>query len=294
LKIIFMGTPEFAVPSLKKLIEENFEVVDPESKTYGDEDFTLSTTGGNGRGTVIYTSSDDSIISISSTTATIHKAGTVNIIARKAEDDDYKDSVSSLPIIIEKKPLNIKADDKLNVIKGTSIPELTYTLTGLVGDDTFTKPSLSVIDGDINIVGQYDITINGGTLDNAHSYDITYTNGKMTIVNAVYNVKVTNGTGNGSYSEGQTVTISANNLSGYRFTGWTSDNGVIFENNSARTTSFTMIDKAVIVTANYNKDSSDSDGGSFTTSSKPTDNLPKEIQTAVRNNGGGHANHSLF
>ncbi|BAM47266.1 superoxide dismutase [Amphibacillus xylanus] len=24
------------------------------------------------------------------------------------------------------------------------------------------------------------------------------------------------------------------------------------------------------------------------------DNLPKEIQTAVRNNGGGHANHSLF
>src|SRR5690554_6124820 len=27
LKIVFMGTPEFAVPSLKKLIEENFEVV---------------------------------------------------------------------------------------------------------------------------------------------------------------------------------------------------------------------------------------------------------------------------
>lgn len=27
---------------------------------------------------------------------------------------------------------------------------------------------------------------------------------------------------------------------------------------------------------------------------KDLDNLPKEIQTAVRNNGGGHANHSLF
>ena len=45
------------------------------NKTYGDSEFILSTTGGSGSGAVTFTSSDPSVISISGTTATIHKAG---------------------------------------------------------------------------------------------------------------------------------------------------------------------------------------------------------------------------
>lgn len=63
------------------------------TKTYGDPPFTLSITGGSGSGMVSYTSSDTSVISISGSTATIHKAGTATITAVKGEDREYNAAV---------------------------------------------------------------------------------------------------------------------------------------------------------------------------------------------------------
>lgn len=163
---------------------------------------------------------------------------------------------------VGKKALTIKADDKLNVVKGAAMPELTYIVNGLVDSDTFTSPTISTTATDTNTVGEYDITISGGTLANADSYAVTYTNGKLTVVNATYTVTVTNGTDSGSYSEGQTVTITAESRSGYTFTGWSSSDSVTFANSTASTTTFTMPDKAVTVTANYSKNSSGDGGGS--------------------------------
>lgn len=232
------------------------------TKTYGDGTFTISSTGGNGGGAVTFESSDPTIVSIAGTTATIHKAGTVTITATKATDSTYNEATASVSLTVGKKTLTVKADDKLNVVKGAAIPELTYTATGLVGSDTFTSPSISTTATDTSTVGEYDITISGGTLANADSYAVTYTNGKLTVVNATYTVTVTNGTGGGSYSEGQTVTITADSRGGYTFTGWSSSDGVTFASNTASTTTFTMPGKAVTVTANYSKNSSGDSGGS--------------------------------
>lgn len=71
-----------------------------EAKTYGDPDFTLSTTGGSGSGAVTYTVTNGSdVISISGNTVSILKAGTATIVATKAGDDDYN-PVTSEPITI--------------------------------------------------------------------------------------------------------------------------------------------------------------------------------------------------
>ena len=231
-------------------------------KTYGDNNFVLSATGGSGTGAVTFESSDPTIVSIAGTTATIHKAGTVTITSTKAANSTYNEATASVSLTVGKKTLTIKANDQLKIIKGAAMPALTYIATGLVGSDTFTSPTISTTATDTGTVGEYAITISGGTLANADSYSVTYTNGKLTVVNVVYAVTVTNGTGGSSYSEGQTVTITADSRNGYTFTGWSSSDGVTFANSTASTTTFIMPDKAVTVTANYSKNNSGDGGGS--------------------------------
>ena len=68
--------------------QDNFVIVPIGSKIYGDKPFTLYTEGGNGSGTVIFESSDSSIISISGNVATIDKAGSVKITAKKYGDEN--------------------------------------------------------------------------------------------------------------------------------------------------------------------------------------------------------------
>ena len=92
------------------------------------------------------------------------------------------------------------------------------------------------------------------------NYDYSKAKGKVEVsIYEVYEVKVVDGTGGGKYAEGETVSIKANDKSGYTFIGWTGDDGVVFDNASAKETSFVMPAKAVKVTANY---SSNSNGGS--------------------------------
>ncbi len=248
-----------------KQIQTPLSIVNIGAKTYGDSSFTLATSGGSGMGAVTFESSDPAVLSISGNTATIHKAGTVSITAAKAQDSIYNEATTSVSLTIGKKALTVKAEDKLNIIKGSAMPELTHTVNGLVNGDTFTDPTISTTAAVPNTVGNFDILISGGNLTNSDSYSVTYTNGRLTVVNAVYPVMVINGTGSGSYSEGQLVTITASSRSGYTFTGWSTTTGnVTFTDSSASTTTFVMPGAAVCVTANYkqNGGGSGSGGGS--------------------------------
>jgi glucan-binding YG repeat protein len=75
-----------------------------------------------------------------------------------------------------------------------------------------------------------------------------------------YAVTVTNGTGSASYEEGATVTITANTpATGKVFDTWTSDD-VTFASATSATTTFTMPNHAVAVTATY-KDDPNTGGG---------------------------------
>ena len=57
--------------------------------------------------------------------------------------------------------------------------------------------------------------------------------------------------GAGHYATKDTVTISAGTRDGYKFSGWTSSDGVTFADAGNATTTFTMPDRAVTVTANW-------------------------------------------
>ena len=70
--------------------------------------------------------------------------------------------------------------------------------------------------------------------------------------NSMYNVNVTNGLGTGSYKEGDTVTIEANEENdNKKFVEWTSPDGVQFNDPTQKVTSFIMPNKDVTINANY-------------------------------------------
>jgi len=255
-------------------------------KTYGDGEFTLSITGGNGTGEVTYSvPNNNGVLSITGNKAKIIGAGTVVITAKKAADTDYNEADKSISITVAKKKLNVKAEDK-TVVKGEAMPAFTYNKTevdkNLASGDTFKNPDIAASVTDTNYTGEYEITVSGGELKNAanadvtKNYIVTYQKGKLTIVKALYEVKVINGTGSGKYSEGQRVNITANDRSGYTFTNWTGSDGVVFANASSKTTSFTMPAKAVTVTANYSANGGGySGGGSFSGGLSPKDDKSK-------------------
>lgn len=278
----------------RKQTQATLVIGDIGTKTYGDGVFTLSATGGSGSGSIIFESSDSNIVSISGATATIHKAGTVTITVTKAEDDSFNEKSATVSLTVNKKTLTVKADDKLNIKKGSALPVLTHTVTGLVGSDIFSAPTIST-GADINTIGEYTIFISGGTLSDADNYAVAYENGRLTVVNVVYPVTVANGAGGGSYSESATVTVTANTRSNYTFIGWSSDD-VLFADNTAATTTFIMPGKAVTVTANYRENSSGgSDDGSSAIIPLPTDgpNLPTMSEISVNGTLGGNGSAAV-
>ena len=75
---------------------------------------------------------------------------------------------------------------------------------------------------------------------------------RINVSRVAHALSVNNGTGSGVYIEGATVQITANApLAGMRFKNWTASPAVSFANAGSTSTSFTMPDAAVTVTANY-------------------------------------------
>ena len=193
--------------------------------------------------------------------AVIVGAGTATITAIKAGDDRYNEASASRNVTVAKKALTVRADS-ITVVRGDTMPPFTYKAPELVNGDTFTAdPSMTAGVQDTDILGKYDIVISGGTLRNSESYNITYVNGILNIVERFYTVTVTDGTGSGEYAEGDTVTVTADERNGYTFTGWSSGDGVTFADSTAKTTTFTMPAKAVAVKANYTRNSSGGNTG---------------------------------
>jgi len=242
-------------------------------KTYGDPEFTLSVTGGSGTGNITYSVPDNNgVLEITGDQAKIIGAGRVTITAKKEADENYNEASKSISITVAKKKLTVKAEDK-TVIKGDVMPPFTHNEAevdkNLANGDTFKNPVIKSDVLDTNYIGKYEITVSGGTLKNSanedvkNNYEITYEKGTLTIVAALYEVNVVDGTGSGRYGEGQTVSIKANEKPGYTFTKWTSDDGVVFANAYTKETSFVMPGKNITVTANYSANSSGgSSGGS--------------------------------
>ena len=86
----------------------------------------------------------------------------------------------------------------------------------------------------------------------AENIEIKATYRDKVVTPDTYNVTVDGGTGSGNFAEGDTVNISAKPApSGKRFDKWTTSDGVSFIDANSESTSFTMPNKAVTVTATY-------------------------------------------
>ena len=80
--------------------QSDLSINDPGAKTYGDADFALSTTGGNGTGAVTYDITEGSdVIRITGDMVTILKDGTATVTATKSGDEDHRPQ-SSEPMTI--------------------------------------------------------------------------------------------------------------------------------------------------------------------------------------------------
>ncbi len=250
---------------LNKKSQSDFNIEDVATKTYGDDAFELSTTGGNGEGSITYTSSDSNILSITGTTATIKKAGTVIITAVKDGDAEYNSASASISITINKKDIVLQSKS-YSVIKGQALPTYEYEPVELAYSDTMTAPTLTCNAKDSNTVGTYSIVISGGVLSNPDGYNVKYVNGTLGVSEKLY-VLTVNNSGNGvtqagEYAPNSSIAVHAGTRTGYTFAGWTSSNGGSFENASLADTIFIMPENDVTITANWKENSKPSSSSS--------------------------------
>ncbi len=250
---------------LNKKSQSDFNIEDVATKTYGDDAFELSTTGGNGEGSITYTSSDPNTLSINGTTATIKKAGTVIITAVKDGDAEYNSASASISITINKKDIVLQSKS-YSVIKGQALPTYEYEPVELAYSDTMTAPTLTCNAKDSNTVGTYSIVISGGVLSNPDGYNVKYVNGTLGVSEKLY-VLTVNNSGNGvtqagEYAPNSSIAVHAGTRTGYTFAGWTSSNGGSFENASLADTIFIMPENDVTITANWKENSKPSSSSS--------------------------------
>lgn len=142
--------------------------------TYGDAPFNLTATASSGL-VVTYTSSDESIASVSGNTVTIHAAGTVTITAHQAGDSNYNaaDDVSQA-LLINPKALTITgADAQDKPYDGTTTATLTGTLDGVIAPDVVTL-NLSGHFNDANVGTDKPVT-STSTLSGADASNYTLT-----------------------------------------------------------------------------------------------------------------------
>lgn len=145
--------------------------------TYGDADFIIALTTDSGS-TVTFTSSDTSVATVDETgKVQIVGAGEAEITMETAESENYSAVSKIVTVTVKPKEITVTADDKTKVY-GEDDPELTYTATGLVADDTLEGITLTRAAGDS--AGSYEIVAFQEEGVNPN-YSIRFVNGVLTI-----------------------------------------------------------------------------------------------------------------
>ena len=165
-----------------------------QEKTYGDADFTVTATGA--KTSVSYQVTDGDAATVDSATGAVHivKAGTATITATAAETDAYAAASTSYTLTINRKAVTVKADNKRMTVGGT-VPELTKTVTGLVGSDQAGAITANLECQHEDKAGTYTIKVSGETIQG--NYTVTYVDGALTI-----SAKPSGGSTGGSSSGG--------------------------------------------------------------------------------------------
>ena len=151
------------------------------AKTYGDADFDGGATSLNTTQTIMYSSSNTSVVTIVNGKIHITSAGTTNITASQASDGFYPAASVTQSLTVTKASLLIKADNKTK-FEGVAVPTLTATYTGFVLNETATvllTPAVITTTATASSApGTYPITVNGAISNN---YTITFATGVLTV-----------------------------------------------------------------------------------------------------------------
>jgi len=180
---------------------------------YGNSPFSLSTAGGSGEGTVVFTGNNNSVLTVAANGAvTIKGAGEVTITATKEGNANYNESVATELITVNQKQLSVSVEP-VTIDCGQAIPLLTVQVTGFAGSENaanltgFSKPSAITTYGSTAapVYGaSADIVYSGGNATG--NYYFAYNNIMQLTINAV---NVNSGdysvTGTSSVSSGPTV-----------------------------------------------------------------------------------------
>ena len=151
------------------------------AKTYGDDAFGLTTSGGSGAA-VTWTSSDPAVASVDDTgTVTIHKAGPVTISASQVQTGPIA-AVATVDITVAKAVLRVSVGSATRET-GQANPDVVITYSGFVNgegpDNLTTKPTVKVMADASTPAGTVPIVVSGGVSDN---YDFVYRDGILTII----------------------------------------------------------------------------------------------------------------
>ena len=153
------------------------------NKTYGDT-FTASVSGAQTQVTYSVKSGSESLLKYENGRFTAIGVGTATIVATAAENEEYASATKEITVTIAKRALTVKADDKTAYI-GDKQPELTYTVSGLVGNDKLTPvPTLKLVhDANVDPMKQAGTYVIGFETEPAASanYELSAQTGTLTV-----------------------------------------------------------------------------------------------------------------
>ena len=127
-------------------------------KNYGDSSFTLAPQTQSSSGTLSYTSADNSVVSISGSTATVNGAGTSLITVTQSETTNYTASTSSFTITVNKIDPSLSAFGVATKTFGDPVFEITPPTKDVDNSSSFTFTSSNA---NIASISDNKVSING-------------------------------------------------------------------------------------------------------------------------------------
>ena len=143
--------------------------------------------------------------------------------------------------------LNVGGSHTMSVVAtGTNLRYQWYK-NGTIISTGGTSDTYVISNAILSDAGSYSVSVTAVIGDT-----VTSNPAVVTVAAPTYTLTVTNGSGSGSYTAGQSVSITANPAhSGQVFDRWTTNNGGSFAKANSASTTFTMPANAVTVTAMY-------------------------------------------
>lgn len=156
----------------------------PIAMTYGDAAKKIEVSGAVGSLSYEVTDGMDIVSVDTNGNVTAIKSGTATITITAAETSTHASGSTTVTVTIAKRALTVKADDKTAYI-GDKQPELTYTVSGLVGNDKLTTvPTLKLVhDANVDPMKQAGTYVIGFETEPAASanYELSAQTGTLTV-----------------------------------------------------------------------------------------------------------------